>query len=88
MTVPVATCLNCTEPITGPVAEFTDLPGRCFCMPCLRELGAVIAHTLAKTAPDDCWMTDPETGTFVTGCNPTDTAVDITDLAQLPEVDR
>jgi hypothetical protein len=64
---PVATCLNCGEPITGDVAEFEGLPGRCFCMPCIDELGQVVAYSLAKTAPDSAWMTDPARGTFITG---------------------
>ena len=42
MSAPVAYCLNCSEPITGDVAEFEGLPGRCFCMGCIDELGTVI----------------------------------------------
>lgn len=70
-TAPVAHCLNCQEPITGDVAEFEGLPGRCFCMDCLDELGQGTAYMLARTAPDSVWMTDVDQGTFVTGQCPT-----------------
>ena len=71
-TAPVATCLNCAEPITGDAHEFVTLPGRCFCGDCISELGTVRAHLLARTAPDCAWMTDPDAGTFITGLPPTE----------------
>jgi hypothetical protein len=67
MTTNTAICINCQEPIMGDVAEFDGLPGRCFCMDCIHDLGQPIAHMLARTAPESVWMTDPELGTFVTG---------------------